>query len=101
MRLLGLVGAVLRLVQADTGDRVGVGERQYLCPVGEPPRQGVAAVGAAVEAVHVLPHDDDDSRLHDCQLLDQASYTLLGGQIGLGDRALDAEGAIDDQRIDP
>ena len=28
-------------------------------------------------------------------------HALLGGQVGLGDRALDAERAVDDQRVDP
>src|SRR3954453_19426433 len=31
-----------------------------------------------------LAHDDDDLRLHDSQLLDQAADALAGGEVGLG-----------------
>src|SRR6476646_6257432 len=63
-------------------------------------RAGEGDAEAVEDAEGGFAHDDDDLRLHDRQLLDQAADALAGGEVGLGDRAFDAEGAVDAERVD-
>src|SRR4029077_5136117 len=47
-----------------------------------------------------LAHDDDDLRLHNRDLFDHTVHAGLGGEVGLRNGALDAEGPVDDERVD-
>src|SRR6476646_19879 len=64
-------------------------------------RAGEGDAEPVEDAQRRLAHHHDDLRLHDRQLLDQARHALAGGEVGLRDRAFDAEGAVDDERVDP
>src|SRR5436305_5878644 len=97
------LGALFVEGSVDVGDVEGVdggGEGLDLTLVGLD-LMGQGNAEAVEDAQGGLAHDDDDLRLHNRHLLDQAADALPRRQVGLRGRALDAKGAVDDEGVDP